>query len=132
MKPIPPLSHDERFRAVLGQRIRGFRRQKRLTQEALAKAIGCSAHTVLRYENGEILPSLPRLLRLREVLGVTLDYLVTGLVPAAENVRDPNLLARFQQLQHLTPERRKRILHVIASLLRRPEAEGPSGPLRAV
>src|SRR5262245_52491920 len=95
MDLLPPLSHDERFRAALGKRIRAFRRQKRLTQEALAKAIGCSAHTVLRYENGELLPSLPRLLRLREVLGVTLDYLVTGQVPAAENVRDPHLLACF-------------------------------------
>lgn len=129
MNLLPPLSHDQRFRAALGQRIRGFRRQKRLTQDALGEAIGCSASTVLRYENGEILPSLPRLLRLREVLGLTLDYLVTGEIPVAENVRDPNLLARFQQLQQLSPERRRRILNVVDSLLRRPE--GPSGPPEA-
>ncbi len=48
-----------------------------------AAALGLEAETYRRYERGETEPSLAVLARVRDVTGVSLDYLVAGDVPTA-------------------------------------------------
>ena len=52
------------------------RKRKKLTQEAMAKAIGISRVAYLNIEAGKAVPSLQTLIELAKLLNCSLDYLV--------------------------------------------------------
>lgn len=56
--------------------LKEIRMQKGLTQQEVADAIGCSSVVYSRYETGARQPSLEVVLRLADVMGVTVDYLL--------------------------------------------------------
>ena len=62
--------------ARLASRLAQARHDAGLSQEALARAVGCSASVVPKWEAGNRRPSLPMLRRLADALGVTLGSLV--------------------------------------------------------
>ena len=57
--------------------IRELRRQKGVSQEALAKACGVTRQTVNAIENNKYDPTLALAFRLAQVLGTTVDLLFT-------------------------------------------------------
>jgi len=62
--------------ALLGQRVKTLREQRRWRQEELAKAAGMTQPAVSRIESGEVTqPRLSVLHRLAKALDVTVDYL---------------------------------------------------------
>ena len=63
---------------TLGQRIALLRKQKNLTQDALAAAMGVSAQAVSKWENDLSCPDIMILSQLAKLLGVTVDHLLTG------------------------------------------------------
>lgn len=62
---------------TLGQRIAELRRQKGLTQEALAEALGVTPPAVSKWENSVTCPDILLLPSLARMLGVTVDALLT-------------------------------------------------------
>lgn len=50
------------------------RRRRRLTKKGLAEALGITAHTVLRYESGDIVPPEESLAKLSSVLSFPVDF----------------------------------------------------------
>jgi len=62
--------------AKLSARLREARGFAGLSQEALARAVGCSASVVPKWESGNRRPSLTMLRKLAAALGVTLSSLV--------------------------------------------------------
>jgi transcriptional regulator with XRE-family HTH domain len=64
---------------MVGTQIAALRRGAGLTQAELAKIIHVSPSTIGMYEQGRRLPAAPILVALSRVLGVSLDYLVTGI-----------------------------------------------------
>ncbi|MFB6896115.1 helix-turn-helix domain-containing protein [Streptomyces hydrogenans] len=85
----------ERILDGIGPRLRGLRRERGLTLEALASATGISVSTLSRVESGKRRPTLDLLIPLARVHRVALDQLVA--VPTSG---DPRV--------HLQPLRRKR------------------------
>lgn len=69
----------------IGRRVRKFREERCLTQEALAEAAGVSVPYVSHIERGIKKPSLGALLRLSAALDVTVDTLLRGNQPAEAN-----------------------------------------------
>jgi transcriptional regulator with XRE-family HTH domain len=62
---------------VLGQRIKLLRRQKlNITQEKLAEAMGVSKSTISQWESDTNEPSVEALIKLADLFGVTVDYLL--------------------------------------------------------
>lgn len=68
---------------MLGARIAALRRAAGWNQAELAQRLGISPSAVGMYEQGRREPSADMLVRLSRVLGVSVDYLLTG-QPAAE------------------------------------------------
>jgi len=66
MKPI---------RKLLGERIRELRKAKGYTQEQLAELVGVEPRHISRVEGGYSSPSIDRLARVSEVLGVPIKDL---------------------------------------------------------
>ena len=93
------------------KRLRDLRRQKDLSQAALAKLTRVHSTHISRYERGLSRPTADTLRRLSDVLGVTGDYLMEGSTDEAARARfeDRELLRRFQEVQNL-PERDKEIV----------------------
>lgn len=62
----------------MGQFLAELRRERRLTQEALAERLGVTDKTVSRWETGRYPPPVDMLLALSRLYGVSVDELVEG------------------------------------------------------
>jgi len=60
---------------IFGERLREIRTEKRLKQTDIAKMLNVSGNTVHGWETDKQEPSMATLLKLSEILGVSLDYL---------------------------------------------------------
>ena len=62
----------------LSERLRSLRREKGWSQEELADRIGVSRQALSKWESGQSVPELDKLVMLSELYGVSLDTLVKG------------------------------------------------------
>ena len=88
---------------TLGQRIAALRRQKELTQEALAEGLGVSAQAVSKWENDVSCPDIMLLPQLARTLDVTVDALLSGeqepetrLVPVSQRKNFNDLILKMR------------------------------------
>ena len=63
---------------TIGNRIAKYRKERGLTQEALAESMGVSAQAVSKWENDASCPDISLLPQLSKTLGITTDELLTG------------------------------------------------------
>lgn len=70
----------------LGERIRKRRQALSTTQEELAQALRVTPQHISAIEKGKRVPSLAFVARLAKELGVSIDYLVYGLVGGKEGI----------------------------------------------
>ena len=71
----------------MGARIAALRKESGLSQAELAEKLQISASAMGMYEQGRREPSAQMLVSLAQTLGVTTDYLLTG-IPAPEQRED--------------------------------------------
>lgn len=76
LKPPRDVREDESF----GERLRSLRKMRHLTIEALCADVDISKGFLSDLENGKREPGAGTLCRLARRLGVTMDYLWTGLL----------------------------------------------------
>jgi len=62
----------------LGKRINELRSNAGLTQEQLAEKLEISRQAVTKWENGDSIPDVEKLVELSSLFGVSIDYLVKG------------------------------------------------------
>ncbi|WP_294549424.1 helix-turn-helix transcriptional regulator [uncultured Pseudoflavonifractor sp.] len=72
---------------TLGETIARLRAERRMSQEALADAMGVSRQAVSKWETNGSVPDLDKLVKLGELFGVTLDELAKG-APAGAKRRE--------------------------------------------
>ena len=65
----------------IGHHLRAWRQKCGLSQAQAAEALGCSQPTVSSWESGKLLPDANNLKRIGQVLGVTVDDLLTDTPP---------------------------------------------------
>ena len=63
---------------MIGKNLQKLRKQRNLTQEALAEKVGVARQTIAKWETEESTPDLEMSGRLASVLGVSLDDLVNA------------------------------------------------------
>lgn len=71
----------------LSEKIYDCRKKAGLSQEALAEQIGVSRQAVSKWETGDAVPEIGKLLLLAKLFGVTTDYLLSEEEPAPEPVQ---------------------------------------------
>jgi len=64
------------IRSIVGENIRKFREQKKMTQQELATEILVSFQAVSAWERGQNIPDLENAVRLSEVFGISVDQLL--------------------------------------------------------
>ncbi len=95
---------------TFGERITYARKQKKMTQNDLGKAVGTSGDIIGKYERNEIKPSIDTASKIADALKVTIDYLVKDV--EYQNI-DDETLKRMQNIEKLNPEDKS---HVYAML----------------
>ena len=98
----------------IGRRVRKFREERCLTQEALAEAAGVSMPYVGHIERGIKKPSLGTLLRLSAALDVTVDTLLRGNQPAEANA----FYSDVQELLDDCSQKERKVLLEIAAAVK--------------
>ena len=89
---------------MLGDRLKKLRKEKKLSQEALADALGLERVSISRYETGIYEPRKEQIEKIAEYFNVSTDYLL-GLTPYKQPTDDPNLVWGYGALDRdLTPE----------------------------
>lgn len=81
-------------------RVRELRKQKNISQMALAIRIGCSQNAISKIEKGESIPRAEWLVELSKYFGVSIDYIL-GLTDYRYNMETNN---RYTNMSALTKE----------------------------
>lgn len=101
---------------MIGTRIALLRRERGLTQSALAKRLAVSASAVGMYEQGRREPSGEILVAMAELFGVSTDFLLRGESLPEDTSALRSLLARAQAELNLPEKTAALLLSVILSL----------------
>ncbi len=101
------------------ERLATLRRQKGMTGQALADAIGIHVTQLRRYEAGKSQPTLDVLRKLARSLGVSADTLVFD---TDERGPSDDLKLQFEAAQRLDPDERNTVKELIEGMLLKHEA----------
>lgn len=66
------------------QRIQESRKKKGISQEQLAEVLGVSRQAVSKWESGQAMPELDKVIGMSEYFGVSTDWLLRGVGPAGD------------------------------------------------
>lgn len=98
-----------------GSRVIEARKDKSMSQDALAKALGATPTTIGRYERDEVKPSIEIAGKISMVLEVSLDYLIGN---SDNYIKDKGLLDRINAILNLNSKDKEHILMTIDALIR--------------
>jgi transcriptional regulator with XRE-family HTH domain len=112
----------------VASRLANVRKQKGLTQQALADAIGLCVTQVKRYESGSSLPSLEALKKIAQTLRVTTDWLI---FEEEELMPNADLALQFQAIRNMPEPQQAVIKQVLEGMIIKYEAERWSSKLKS-
>ncbi len=114
--------------SAFSERLKALREARGLTQSRLAEMIEALPRVYNRWERGHIVPQLDSLIKLADVLQVSLDELV-GRVDVNNNVKIRNhvLHELWQQADSLPDEEQKALITVINSFVKKSMVEKAIG-----
>ncbi len=101
------------------ERLAALRREKSLTQKALADAVGIHVSQLRRYEAGQSQPTLEVIRKLAVALSVSADLLVFD---KDERGPDDDLRLQFEAVSRLEPHERVLVREVLDSIITRHDA----------
>lgn len=117
---MPPNPTTPLLDMAFQQRLAALRKQKGLTQLALAEDVGVHVSQIRRYEAGESAPTLDVLRKLAIALSVSADALVFD---QDERGPDDDLRLQFEATNRLSPDEKHVVRTVIESILLSHEAK---------
>ena len=104
--------------AAIGKRIRDVRRQRGLTQEELADAVGVSRSAVAQWETGRAGQVIGNLTRISEILDVSVEFLASGDDKATSaEINQGDELALMRLYRQCGPEDRQLLLRTARRLV---------------
>ncbi len=86
---------------TIGERLRFLRKRLGLSQKEMAQKLGISRVALARYENNKRYPDTAILAKIAQILGVSLDWLVTGKGEMFTSERDELLNELVNELERV-------------------------------
>ena len=99
---------------TFGNRLGEVRKEKKISQDALAKKIGVHGAVIGRYERDEVKPSIEMASQIAEALEVSLDYLAGN----TSLILDKGIVKRIQDIQLLDKENKNHLFALMDAFLR--------------
>jgi transcriptional regulator with XRE-family HTH domain len=104
---------------TLGEHITQLRKKKGISQAELGKAVGTSGDIIGRYERDEVKPSIEVVMKIADILEVSIDYLV-----GKTNVElDTNTVKRIQDIQKLNADDKAHVFALLDAFLQSHKAK---------
>ena len=102
-----------------GKKIYELRKKNNLTQKQFAKKIGCLDIQISHYENDKMVPSIELLIKMSQIFGISVDYLVKDDINdlAKEKIIDLDLLESFKKISLFDDKTKKLIKEIIDSII---------------
>lgn len=102
------------------ERLRALRDTRRITQARLADLLEVDPRVYNRWERGAATPQLETVVRIAQILQVSLDELAGLTATKSEpRVRNPKLHALYQQMDGLSDEDQQALIILMDSLVKR-------------
>ncbi len=102
---------------TFAKKMAALRKERKMTQQELAKLLSTSISVVGKYERNEMNPSIEAAKKLAKILGTTVGYLL-GETKDSDLFKDPKMLQRFQDIVALPEDQRKSLLLNIDHFIR--------------
>ncbi len=102
---------------TFGKRMAALRKERKMTQEELAKLLCTSISVIVRYERDEMTPSIDVAKNISNHLNTTLGYLL-GETDKADLFKDPIMLQRLAELDKMESSEKSHILHVLDGFIK--------------
>ena len=102
------------------QRLRQLRMARKLTQTRVAELLGVSPRVYTRWENGDATPLFGTVVKIADILDVSLDELAGRKETNGEaNIHNPELHRLYKKVDQLSDEDQKALVIVLDSLVKR-------------
>jgi|SRR5690554_1671217 len=102
---------------TFGKRMAALRKERKMTQDELAKLLNTSISVIGRYERDEMTPSIEVAKNISNHLNTTVGYLL-GETDKADLFKDPAMLRRLAELENMKTEDKSHILHVLDGFIK--------------
>jgi transcriptional regulator with XRE-family HTH domain len=120
--PVKPCAEVDMER--LPETLKQLRESRGLTQARLAGLIAVSPRVYNRWETGAAAPRLDTLVKIADILNVTLDELVGRSESFSEvEIRNPRLHALYRHINHLSDEDQQALIILLDSLVKRSQLD---------
>lgn len=98
-------------------KLQELRIKRGLSQQEFAKKLGVSSTTLYRYENGINEPSIDTLIKMADIFGTSVDYLIGAKTPMLDLKQlDDYQKELIDEILKLSPNKANRVLGYIKSL----------------
>ena len=106
---------------AISEKILKLRKNKGLSQEAFAEALGVSRQSVSKWESGDVLPDSDKIILMSELFGVTTDYLLKENADEAEPEQQTESaeISEEKRTEKMKKKEKKKLksLRIIAAVL---------------
>lgn len=102
------------YRMSIQQRLITLRKERDLTQQEMADAIGVHVNQIRRYEAGSTQPSLDALKRIAVAMSVTIDSLV---FEEGERGPDDQLKLQFEAVSQFAPDEKQIVKELLDGMI---------------
>ena len=123
MYELSAMERQEILKAF-GVRLKELRKQKGWTQKELAGKVEIRFSQLNKFESGLHTPPPEKLIELAEILGTTVDYLLTGDRSEATPLHNTRLLDRFRALEAFAAEDQEAVIKLIDAMIVKHRVEG--------
>jgi len=108
------------MKELLAERVQTLRKQAGLTQIELADKIGVSKSQYIRYETKDVQPPANIMNKLADVLGTSVDYLISGdkNERAKASLKNSELIQRFKEVDTLPEEEQGVLIKIMSAYVR--------------
>lgn len=120
---------DLDLRKQFGPRLKVLRKQKNWAQKELAAKVEIRFEQLNKYESGLNTPPAEMLIKLADVLGISVDYLLTGNPVEDSPLASSRLFKRFQELERLPADDQETVIKVIDAMIAKHRMETAMLPL---
>lgn len=102
------------------QRLRRLRTARKITQTRVAELLGISPRVYTRWESGDATPLFGTVVKIADILDVSLDELAGRKEPNGDaSIHNPELHRLYKKVDQLSDEDQKALVIVLDSLVKR-------------
>ncbi|CDH22395.1 helix-turn-helix domain-containing protein [Xenorhabdus bovienii] len=123
------IMQNAELRKEFGVRLKALRKQKGWPQKELEGKVEIRFQQLNKYESGLNIPPAEMMVKLADVLGVTVDYLLTGHPVEDSPLANSRLFRRFQVLERLAQEDQETVIKIIDAMIAKQRMESALLPV---